>query len=1249
LPDYLQYLIKLFVMEEGEKKFISGGLKLILSTLLLLFLTGNVFATTYDWIGGTSTVASNANNWYNETTQLTNSGVPGSADNAYIGVNSTYVVWILYPIVGLTTNINLTAATMPVVTANATWGSLTFGYYGPQGTYTYGVNEALSLSVNTGITLTVSGNVTQNHNASATGSTFNYIATTISGAGTLLCQGNFLVGDATTQPGHSVAEASQVSIQINQLTISGNLVLNSNGNTTTNDICYPWFSLEKGTTTLLKQIIFTKNNSPLADAFDNYNLPLSTYPGYGKFSADNTSSSASTLELKYKQPVVPADKFYVYFTYGGNNGTVLYDDPTAENQTIYTANEPSVTTTTTYINTTAPPYYNVTFSGASTKLVDKNSVLGSTTQGLTVGNNLITSGGAVNLNTNNPTVTVSGSWTNSCNVTQGSGNITITNALQNTAGTFQLGTGNLTTSTLQNSGGTVAGGAGPGVVTVSGTFQNNGGTFQCNAENDYFNGLYQNTSTFTAGTGTVYFNGSAAQSLSDISSAGTQFNNVSFSGTSLANPKTMSGSGGFSVSPTGFLYMVGSTTKLVAGTATVASLTLKSDTTGTATVTNIPSGSVISGFVTVQRFVQGNKTYDAVAGRWIGRNYRLMSSPVNEGVDASSNYPCSLNYLGASTIITDCTSTYASKGGNPSLYLYNEHYTPSNASFISGNFIGVTNISNTAASGTVTTTDATNGTGKVYAGGGYMIYFRGDNITHLSGSPNKTTYPYVAPESVTFSTTGNLNQGTYAVVSWTGTAGLMYTTSNAGNSTVRGYNLAGNPYASSIDWSTFSNSNAAAPIYGKNVNPTVYIFNPTTSQYASYNASTGVVANGGSKTIPSGQGFFVQANNTSPTLTFNESAKTNTVLTGSNLLMGTPASQLAYTSFMKLTLVTDSINKDEMVIGFNSSSTTKYNSNEDSAFLPGSSPPESIAGISSDSVQTTAKWLPFPGNTTCQVLKLYVTARATGTYTIQRTDLEAIPQIYDLWLKDNYKKDSLDIRNNTTYVFDIDLTDTASYGSNRFEIVVRQNPALSIHLLNFTASKTTGGSQIVWKTENEQNYTNFTVERSNDGGATFVVLGGFTSSALGTYSYLDKNPPVSSDMYRLQIQDLNGTITYSNMVTLIYGNSNRVAASNISVYPNPSNGLLNLAINQTSSSTQQPGLSTLQNIASTPSLTATQAANTSYNIEIISITGSVIKSATTTTTSWQDNVSSLTPGTYIIQVVNNKDKSVVGKSTFVKM
>ncbi|MDR3693255.1 DUF2341 domain-containing protein [Mucilaginibacter sp.] len=662
-----------------------------------------------------------------------------------------------------------------------------------------------------------------------------------------------------------------------------------------------------------------------------------------------------------------------------------------------------------------------------------------------------------------------------------------------------------------------------------------------------------------------------------------------------------------------------------------AALTLKSTASQTASVAAIPSAYSITGNVTAERFITGGNTY--LGGKWIYRNYRLMSSPVNEGV-SSGNYPYSLNYLGASTIITDCTSSYATRSGNPSLYLYNETYTPSNFSFTSGNFIGVTNINNTAASGHITTTDAANTSANVYAGDGFMMYFRGNNTNNLTGSPSKTSYPYVAPENVTFSTTGNLNQGTYSVVSWTGTAGLMYTTSNAGNSTVRGFNLVGNPYASSIDWSTFSNTSSSAAIYGLHVNPTIYILNPVTSNFDTYNATTHIATGSASNIIPSGQGFFVQANLASPSLTFTESAKTSAQVSGSSLLLGTPDAQSAYNSYLRIKLVTDTLNNDDIVVGFNSTSSTKFNGTEDARFMPGSGSVQSLAALSSDSIGTSVKWVPLPKGPVNQAIRLNVAAKTSGTYTLQRTDFKAIPQLYQVWLMDNYKKDSLDIRNNTTYAFDISLTDTASYGSNRFRLVVRQDPALMIHLLNFTANKIASGSQVVWLTENEANYTNFTVERSIDGGKTYTILGGVASNDLGTYSYLDKNPVKGANFYRLQIVDLNGTVSYSNILTVMYGNTTSLVKTGIIVYPNPASSIINLAI--------APGFNATTGLSNGSSVS-------SYEIQIANILGAVVLKTTTSQQSWQTNVSELMPGTYVINVTNSKDSSPVGKATFIKL
>ena len=1167
-------------------------LKLTLCGLIAMAATNQVSAATVDWKGTTSTDWGTGTNWSSGST-------PASGDAVRIGV------------VAFTNQPTLNSG------ATTTIASLTFG-----------TSKNITLTINSGFTLAVTNSIVQNSNNGGN------ITTTIAGAGTLT-GASLTVGNSNIFPPVLAVDQTEVVSTISNFHVTGDVTVNS----TDFGVLFvgvglinATFSLEGGTTKIDGTLLTANTNSGV----------LSLVFATPKFSIDIPSGSAlnPVLQLTNAAPINAASVAGTIDFYNNTGGTgtstVYYNGASQE---VYANGAAS-------LDNTPQTYQYLQLTGAGTKTVDAGT--------LTVGNDLTSSATSVLLSTNNTTATIGGSWTNSGNVTQGSGNITITNALQNTAGTFQLGTGNLTTAILQNSAGTIAGGAGPGVVTVSSTFQNNGGTFQCNAENDFINGLYQNTSVFTAGTGTVYFNGSAAQSLSDISASGTQFNNVSFSGTSLANPKTMSGSGGFAVSPTGVLYMVGSTTKLVAGTTATAYLTLKSDTTSTATVASIPSGSLITGFVTVQRFIQGNAIFSGVTHRWIGRNYRLMSSQVNEGADGSGNSPCSLNYLGAGTIITDCTSSYGTTAGNPSLYLFNEHYTPSNATFTSGNFIGVTNINNSLTTGHITTTDATNSSANVYAGDGYMMYFRGDKVTHISGSPSKTSYPYVSPESVTFSAIGNLNQGTYSVVSWTGTTGLLYTTTNAGNSTIRGFNLVGNPYPSSIDWSTFSNASSGAAIYGNHVNPTIYILNPATSNYDTYNASTHISTGIAGNIIPSGQGFFVQANNSSPTLTFNESAKTNSQVTSGNLLMGAPAGQTAYNSYIRLKVVIDSSNYDDAVIGFDASSTTNYDPNTDSGFLPGAGAVESIAAISSDSIKTSAKWVPFPKNAATRAIKLFVSAKASGVYTIRRTDFSAIPAIYKVWLMDNYKKDSLDIKQNSTYAFDIDLSDTASYGSNRFTVIVRQDAALAVHLLSFSAVRVQSGSQITWTTENEENYTNFTIQRSTDGGVTFSTLGGIVSNGQATYDFLDNYPLQGPNTYRLLMQDLNGVSTWSNPVTFVYGNSSNTAGSNINIYPNPVITTVNLSIGQLngglSANSMGAGWSALQNLALTPHLVTQLATGVpSYSIRIVDITGSVVKESSSSSINWQSDISHLTPGIYIIQVQNKADNSIVGRRTFVKM
>ncbi len=111
-----------------------------------------------------------------------------------------------------------------------------------------------------------------------------------------------------------------------------------------------------------------------------------------------------------------------------------------------------------------------------------------------------------------------------------------------------------------------------------------------------------------------------------------------------------------------------------------------------------------------------------------------------------------------------------------------------------------------------------------------------------------------APDAQTRTFTGSINTGSVGPVS-------AQLTGSAGANT--GWNLMGNPYTSAIDW------DASSGWTKTNLANSVYVWNG--SQYATYIA--GVGANGGSRYIPKGQGFFVQATSTGASLAMNENVQ----------------------------------------------------------------------------------------------------------------------------------------------------------------------------------------------------------------------------------------------------------------------------------------------------------------------------------------------------------------------------------------
>jgi hypothetical protein len=477
----------------------------------------------------------------------------------------------------------------------------------------------------------------------------------------------------------------------------------------------------------------------------------------------------------------------------------------------------------------------------------------------------------------------------------------------------------------------------------------------------------------------VNFNGTV-QSLVGGFGNGVIFNNTTFSG---GGTKTMS-SGLFSVISTGALTM-GANTILATGAGL---LTLNSDANGSARVAAIPSGSSISGSVNVNRFITGGSlTY---------RGYRLLSSPVAHP-SSPGNYD--LSYLkGSGTYLTGAAGGGFDATGNPTIYLYNEALTPNNSSFTSGNFRAVTAINNTN-SYTLGTAD---GNFNMPIGNGYLFFFRGNNGTATSTIPN----------DIIFSMLGTLNQGQYAVNNWytaPPTSLLAYTgTGNSINSAVRGFNLVGNPYPSSIDWNTAYSGTPSSGIYAPNTDQTIYIYNAVNKNYSAYlntGPGTGMAAGspGGSNIIPSGQGFFVRATGANAQIIFHEDAKVSTQ--PAFLMLNTAANTLSVTDrHIRLQLAKDSVNIDESVLVFKKNTSANFVVGEDARYFKGTGT-VSLSNVSANNVALAINQLPFTNAKQSIALKIGI--NTSGAYRLNMPEATNISKQYDIWLMDNYLKDSL--------------------------------------------------------------------------------------------------------------------------------------------------------------------------------------------------------------------------------------------------
>lgn len=119
---------------------------------------------------------------------------------------------------------------------------------------------------------------------------------------------------------------------------------------------------------------------------------------------------------------------------------------------------------------------------------------------------------------------------------------------------------------------------------------------------------------------------------------------------------------------------------------------------------------------------------------------------------------------------------------------------------------------------------------------------------------------------------------------------------------------------------------------------------------------------------------------------------------------------------------------------------------------------------------------------------------------------------------------------------------------------------LPVELTSFTGYNNGTINVLNWTTSSEKNSLKFEVEKSTD-AINFNYIGertaaGFSNIALN-YSLNDEYPIAGNNYYRLKMIDNDGTFKYSDVI-LIKVEETKINNSIVNIYPNPTNGKLNI-------------------------------------------------------------------------------------------
>ncbi|MGZ3750260.1 MAG: hypothetical protein ACXVB0_24170 [Mucilaginibacter sp.] len=139
-------------------------------------------------------------------------------------------------------------------------------------------------------------------------------------------------------------------------------------------------------------------------------------------------------------------------------------------------------------------------------------------------------------------------------------------------------------------------------------------------------------------------------------------------------------------------------------------------------------------------------------------------------------------------------------------------------------------------------------------------------------------------------------------------------------------------------------------------------------------------------------------------------------------------------AMLKIKLCKDSVNTDETTLVFNHSASTRFCYDDDALYFTGFGQ-VSMASISTDGKDMAIYSLPYtPGMS----IGLDARTKSDGAYLLKISYESKLPSGMHVWLKDNYLKDSIDVRKGN-YQFNVMKADTSSFGKRRFKVILSEN------------------------------------------------------------------------------------------------------------------------------------------------------------------------------------------------------------------